>query len=582
MKMGVEKIPAYRLYRTEYENRMLEDIEKQKAELKEEIACCPGVRAAYANRVEKFMIENGIWHLCQLDYRWREAYRKTLENGIRPKTGQMYMKAFDMLKVSSISKTGVKSILSVYRDKLLYLPYDENPDVRGMFFRITEKDFAVWDFGAEAPELMKRQVFQILRHILKEDISRETRLKYLAGLKRFFCFCVEEKIENIELMDLKTEKKFRDNQEGAHAGKSDGIVDLFRKILFLEAKDIHWKAHVWYVERLHLQKERINPSRPIGSFSFLEISNPDSRELMKKYVRYQIGLTDLSIGSLFQEFLYLRRFQEKIPPEVSVRDLTEKQIGYLLGQFEKKEVSEEYFNKLVCVLEQFFRFLATRGEIAQIPFEKDYYLKKTNPRHHDRSVEEKVTIEILGKLRSFPEEIRLMYLHLWAVGLRISEVCALKGDAYCRQGQDVWIQVYQNKMRSYKRVPIPEALYEVMEVYKKRRGICAEGYLFPNSKGGAYSSKVFRDKMIEGCRKCGIQNGEYVFKAHDYRHLAATRFYDKGVSLQGIRDYLGHLHEEMTRQYVDYIPQKLDMANEKFFEEEENSLAWGLMKGDRG
>lgn len=570
------------LYGTEYENSQQENVEKRNAELEEEFADCSKVHAAYANKVKNFMMENGIWHLWQLNYRWREEYGKTLEEGISPQTRRLYMNAFDTLKISSINETGVRNILPVYRNEQIYLPYNENPAVRRMFFRITEKDFAVWDFNVEAPEQMKRQVFQILRYTLKEEVSRETRLKYLAGLKRFFLFCIEEKIEDIELMDLKTEKKFRDNQEGAHAGKSDGIVDLFRRVLFMEAKEIHWKAHVWYMERLHLQKERINPSRPVRSISFLEVHNPDSRELMKKYVRYQIGLTDLSIGSVFQEFLYLRRFQEEIPPEVSVRDLTEEQIGYRLRQFEKKNAVEEHFNKLVNVLDQFFHFLVTQGKITQVPFEKNYYLKKLNPRHHDRSVEEEVTIEILRKLHCFPEEIRLMYLHLWAVGLRISEVCALKEDAYCRKGQDVWIQVYQNKMKSYKRVPVPEALYEIMEVYKKRRGIYKHGYLFPNSRGGAYSSKVFRDKMMEGCRTCGIQNGEYVFKAHDYRHLAATRFYDKGVSLQVIRDYLGHLHEEMTRQYVDYMPQKLDVANEKFFEEEGNSLVWGLMRGDGG
>ena len=59
--------------------------------------------------------------------------------------------------------------------------------------------------------------------------------------------------------------------------------------------------------------------------------------------------------------------------------------------------------------------------------------------------------EIFEKLAMFPEEIRLMYLHLWGVGLRISEICTLKGDAYYIQGRDAWIQVYQTKMKRYKR-----------------------------------------------------------------------------------------------------------------------------------
>lgn len=51
------------------------------------------------------------------------------------------------------------------------------------------------------------------------------------------------------------------------------------------------------------------------------------------------------------------------------------------------------------------------------------------------------------------------------IGLRISEVCTLKGDAYSWQGRDAWIQVYQMKMRTYKRVPIPDVLYKIMKRY---------------------------------------------------------------------------------------------------------------------
>ena len=60
-----------------------------------------------------------------------------------------------------------------------------------------------------------------------------------------------------------------------------------------------------------------------------------------------------------------------------------------------------------------------------------------------------------------------MYLHLWGVGLRISE-CAAKRRAYYIQGKDAWIQVYQIKMRTYKRILIPDALYKLTKVYLKK------------------------------------------------------------------------------------------------------------------
>ena len=172
-----------------------------------------------------------------------------------------------------------------------------------------------------------------------------------------------------------------------------------------------------------------------------------------------------------------------------------------------------------------------------------------------------------------------MFLHLWCVGLRCSEVCTLEGDAYEWKDGDAWIKVYQIKMKTYKRIPIPEMLYKLMNVYIKKYQIQPGEYLFKNKNGGAYLYGTFRSQILRLCRENQISGGEYVFKSHDYRHSVATEYYESGVSIQAVRDYLGHDHEDMTRQYIDYMPRKLDMANEEFFSQQETSLAAGLMKG---
>lgn len=105
-----------------------------------------------------------------------------------------------------------------------------------------------------------------------------------------------------------------------------------------------------------------------------------------------------------------------------------------------------------------------------------------------------------------------MYLHLWGVGLRISEVCTLKGNAYYLQGKDAWIQVYQTKMRTYKRIPIPMTLYRLMQVYITKYQRKAEEYIFQNRNGGAYRKTTFQQTMKRLCEECNIQNGEYLSK----------------------------------------------------------------------
>ena len=72
------------------------------------------------------------------------------------------------------------------------------------------------------------------------------------------------------------------------------------------------------------------------------------------------------------------------------------------------------------------------------------------------------------------------------------------------------------------------------------------------------------------------------FKTHDYRHTLASSFYDEGVSIQTIRDYLGHNNENMTKQYIDYMPKRIEQANKEYFNQAENLLATGIIPKKRG
>ena len=256
-------------------------------------------------------------------------------------------------------------------------------------------------------------------------------------------------------------------------------------------------------------------------------------------------------------------------------------IDVYLKNLQNGAMGAKTFNTNVSGIQFFMKFLEVKGYIKKVPFYASYYLEKQIPVHHDRSVEEDVYMEIIQNLSQFPEHLRMMFLHLWCVGLRISEVCTLKGDAYYIQNGDCWMKVYQVKMKNYKRVPIPVTLYRLMQVYLKKHPTKKEAYIFRNRKGGAFSKSTFMGQMKKYCSQIGIQNGEYIFKSHDYRHTVATNFYEHGVSIQSIRDYLGHTFEEMTMQYIDYMPRKIAKENDAYFEEEENSLLACMQKGEK-
>lgn len=97
--------------------------------------------------------------------------------------------------------------------------------------------------------------------------------------------------------------------------------------------------------------------------------------------------------------------------------------------------------------------------------------------------------------------------------------------------------------------------------------------LLNRATNGSYAP---RERMKKLCETYQIGDGTYIFQAHGYRHTLATVFYDEGVPLQSVRDYLGHAYEEMTQQYIDYMPRWIDEASKAYFKETDNSLSVGL------
>lgn len=567
-----------------------EDTGQLQEQLERELAECTEILPTHRNKLRAFMEDRGIWHICELDYPARAAYEQFLKGQFRSTAYMAYLKAMDLVKLHSI-KGQVRAVrergrpTAEYGNGILFLPYHPDPEIAERFINAVNKNRLAWDFGQKAPEKMKRQIFASLHYVIGNYNGDQLQV-HLRRLKELYGFCINREIGSIDGIELVQAEEFAETmQASGEKGAAYGIIDLCRKALFMQAAEICWDANVWYMERLHIQPERLNPAKPVKAMSFLEVTHKGNRELLKKYMRYGIGVTNLSISVLQVEMIWVRNFLAEIGQtgREDICRITGKQMEEYFLKLSDKELQPKSYNAQVMSIQHFFNFLIARGYIERAPFCVDYYLKKVVPKHNDRSVDAEIRAEILQKLPGFPEDIRLMYLHLWGIGLRISEVCTLKGNAYYIQGKDAWVQVYQTKMRSYKRIPIPYALYRLMMVYLKKHQVGPDDYAFQNSQGEAYRSATFRMKMQECCEKNGIKGGEYIFRSHDYRHGIATLFYDSGVSLQGVRDYLGHVYEEMTQQYVDYMPRKIEKASEKYFKEH-GSLAAGLKirKGGSG
>ncbi len=580
-------MPAYQLHIADPQEIRQE--EQRRKELRDELEKCTQVNGTFRNKIYPFLVSSGIEHLTEIDYPLRIQFKDFAKKSFLQKKQNIMINAFDRIRQQAVweeQKTlaGRKKYKLRYENALIFLKYLPDQEIAEKYTIARDESNLVWDFRIACSEKMKQQIFRAICSLSREKKSSWERNMSLTGLRCLYQFCVRAGIDDIEQMELEEKERFA--QELRRLPRSEksrksmfGILAWIQRHEFLSAKEIHWQANVWYLERIHIARERINESNPAGCLIFEDVKNRENRELLKRYMKYLIAVSDLSVSNIRDKSMYLRNYLkfldgEKLTVGAVVREIFEVYINQIL----EKELEPKSFNTELLAVTQFYNFLLVRGEVSRMPYRPNDYIQKSFEIHHDRSVEADVSEEIISKLRYFPEHLRLMYLHLWGIGLRASEVCTLKGDAYEWDGRDAWIKVWQTKMRKYKRVPIPEMLYRLMKVYIKKYDIGADDYLFPNSKGGAFRYGTLRSQMLRYCEENQIHGGEYIFRSHDYRHSVATEFYDNGVPLSSVRDYHGHTYDEMTLQYVDHMPERVEKAADAVFRNPENNLAAGLLK----
>lgn len=580
-------MPAYQLHIADQQEIRQE--EQRRKGLRDELEKCTQVNGTFRNKIYPFLVSSGIEHLTEIDYPLRIRFIDFAKKNFLQKQRNVMINAFDRIRQQAVweeQKTlaGRQKYKLRYEDALTFLKYLPDQEIAEKYTIARDESNLVWDFRIACSEKMKQQIFRAICSLSREKKSSWERNMSLTGLRCLYQFCVRAGIDDIEQMELEEKERFA--QELRRLPRSEksrksmfGILAWIQRHEFLSAKEIHWQANVWYLERIHIAGERINESNPAGCLIFEDVKNRENRELLKRYMKYLIAVSDLSVSNIRDKSMYLRNYLkfldgEKLTVGAVVREIFEVYINQIL----EKELESKSFNTELLAVTQFYNFLLVRGEVSCMPYRPNDYIQKSFEIHHDRSVEADVSEEIISKLRYFPEHLRLMYLHLWGIGLRASEVCTLKGDAYEWDGRDAWIKVWQPKMRKYKRVPIPEMLYRLMKVYIKKYDIGADDYLFPNSKGGAFRYGTLRSQMLRYCEENQIHGGEYIFRSHDYRHNVATEFYDNGVPLSSVRDYHGHTYDEMTLQYVDHMPERVEKAADAVFRNPENNLAAGLLK----
>ena len=525
------------------------------------------------NKVGAYMMLQGIADTDLIDYELRDRFELFLnKTGTVYEYKKRYIKGLDKLKYEAIRRKNAlrpfeKSKL-VYEGKILYLGYHPDYETAMSLYRVYEKEWKVYDL-TKASNTLRSQILNILNWIFQDKKARYDL--YLLPLNLFYRYCLEHSLDDIEVLEEEDYIGYRDSLK--LMGKDSEsrcfhIVDIIQRYLFCSDAKPRWEANVWYMERFCFKYDRMNPARTVGCLNFWQVHDADNRNLFKDYVKYEIGLTSEAIDSIRNRQLDIRAFliycDEK---NYSVRNLNRAMIEGYSRVLCSKDIEPKTYNKCFMSVFRFWEFLVVKGKAGKPDITRSEILMRTYEKHNDLSFGVDLQMRVLKAIKAAPEHLRLMVLNIWATGSRINEICTVRADSYILDCEKTYILLCQYKMKKEKLIPIPSLLYQVMTDYIRKMGKKGKEFVFTKKDGvGAYSASTFYIQTNRILKAAGVSEKEYSFRPHAYRHCMGTRLFNADVALQVIRDFLGHDSEEMTKQYIDYMGNRIQKDSKNYFE----------------
>ena len=248
---------------------------------------------------------------------------------------------------------------------------------------------------------------------------------------------------------------------------------------------------------------------------------------------------------------HIRPYFEKANPRL--QDVRPSDIQAFVD-FLKQSLSPQSIKKIMVPLNGAFDE-AVRNDIVQYnPCDK-VKLPTAKTKFKGQSLTIEQTMKLLSAIEQDPYKVGIM-LAIW-LGLRRSEIAGLRWQDVDLVHDKVFIrntktrfkgiiEVEQTKSESSRRdIAIPLYLHNYLTMVKAtqehNRKLCGNSYVDElhvcvNADGTPQSVEYpYRTlKVLE--KKLGLPD----VRLHDLRHTAATLLVDSGMSLEKVRDYLGH------------------------------------------
>ena len=269
----------------------------------------------------------------------------------------------------------------------------------------------------------------------------------------------------------------------------------------------------------------------------------------------------LSINTLEAYSRDLKAFSERQKIGIGIPGVEDLR-GYLDSLYETG-LSSRSVARHLATLRNFYRFLASEGKISADPTERLVAPKQW------QNIPKFLNREQIDKLLAAPDGAkpsgirdRAMLELLYATGLRVSELCAVRmADLQF----DAGVLRTIGKGNKQHITPVGKSALAAVREYlgearAKLLGRRSSPFLFVTARGGRLTRQAFWKLLAANGKKAGIFHN---LTPHVIRHSFATHLLEGGADLRSVQTMLGHADISTTQIYTHVMRSRLRQTIEQ-------------------
>jgi len=258
--------------------------------------------------------------------------------------------------------------------------------------------------------------------------------------------------------------------------------------------------------------------------------------------RQYTGLTLNAVVTTLPALLRQLPGKRQVVLTADLTQTTAQDISAFITAAQASGLAPSTINTKVSLLAGFFEYLREEGAMAQQPVlrRRHRLLTPTVLPKPIPDADLAAFFQVIDSVRD-----RLIFLFMLRCGLRVSEVCALAWDALDIDAETV--RINQGKGQVDRIVYLSPDVKRALAVWRAHH--TPSVYLFPSPK--RYRSHLFRSQinvlMDQYLTAAGLTRH---YSPHCLRHTFATHLLNAGVSLEVLKELMGHHSISLTLRYA--------------------------------